>query len=192
MRILLSLFSLILVSACTTTSVFLYPGGQRINLSGVSYVLPPGKNWSVLAQTTFQTFMAAPGKNPNESYVIATTYVKIPSLDSKESYFKMVKQQRAAEPDIGRFELIRNKEILDDTRPETCVRHIAASKDYGSVKKGKEYTIYETYGMNCVHPDNREVSILIELSRKAPPGVPDEEFETIGDQLLRSVEFNNR
>lgn len=186
MRILLSLLSLFLLSACV--SLPQYPGGQRVAVPGVSFVPPAGKQWSMMVGSTYQNVLAAKGMNSNETFIVATQIVQISSVGSKEEFLKRVKEQRAAEPQTGRFETIKNREFLDEERAETCVRHIAASKDYGA-KRGADFTIYEAYGMNCIHPSNPGVGVFVELSRKAPPDVASEEFESLGNGLLRSVEF---
>ena len=186
MRILFSLLSLFLLSACV--SLPQYPGGQRVAVPGVSFVPPAGKQWSMIVGSTYQIALATYGKNSNETFVVFTQISQISSIGSKEDFLKLVKERRADEPQTGRFEAIKNREFLDDERTETCVRHIAASRDYGA-KRGADFTIYETYGMNCIHPNNPEVIVLVELSRKAPPDLASEKFESLGNNLLRSVEF---
>lgn len=186
MRILFSLLSLFLLSACV--SLPQYPGGQRVAVPGVSFVPPAGKQWSMMMGSTYQNVLATQGKNSNETLIVATQIIQISSVGSKEDFLKRVKEQRAAEPQTGRFEIIKNREFLDEERTETCVRHIAASKDYGA-KRGADFTIYETYGMNCIHPNDPAVGVFVEFSRKAPPGLASEEFESLGNNLLRSVEF---
>jgi hypothetical protein len=136
----------------------------------------------------YQTVLAAGGRNSDETFIVATQIFQISNARSKEGFLKRVKEQRAAEPQTGRFETIKNREFLDHERTETCVRHIAASKDYGA-KRGTDFTIYETYGMNCIHPNNPDIGVFVELSRKAPPALSSEEFESLGNGLLRSVEF---
>ncbi len=44
--------------------------------------------------------------------------------------------------------------------------------------------------MNCIHPIKSQVGILVELSRKAPPGTKFSEFEPMAQALLRSVRLN--
>jgi len=188
MRIPLSLFSLILLSACV--SIPRHPGGQRLDMAGVSFVPPAGKEWSMIKNTTYHIILTANGKNSNENFTVAAQVTEIPQFASKEEFLKTVQEQKAAELQTGKFELINNKEFLDDNRPETCVKHMIAYRDYGK-KSGEDFTIYETYGMNCIHPNNPKLGILVELSRKAPPEILGPDFENLGENLLRSVQFTN-
>lgn len=71
---------------------------------------------------------------------------------SKEAFLKFVQDARASDPDIGRFESIRNAEELYEGRPEMCVLYRAASKDYSArAVRGGQHTVFETIGMHCVH-----------------------------------------
>jgi len=187
MRKAILLFSLLLLSSCV--SLPQYPGGQRINLAGYSFVPPADKQWSMLMMSTYQTVLAAKGNNPKETFVIAAQIIQISTFTDKDEFLKYVQKGRAAEPQTGRFELIRNSEILDSGRMETCVKHIAVSKDYGA-KRGGLYTIFETYGMNCIHPNNPKIDVFIELSRKAPMESQSDELDKIGQELLDSVKFS--
>jgi hypothetical protein len=159
-------------------------------MAGVSFVPPAGKEWSMIKNTTYHTVLTANGKNSNENFTVTSQVTEIPKFASKEAFLNTVQEQRAAELQTGKFELINNKEFLDDNRPETCVKHIIAYKDYGE-KGGGDFTIYETYGMNCIHPNNPKLGILVELSRKAPPDVPGPDFENLAENLLKSVQFTN-
>ena len=187
MRNLFRLFFLLLLTSCI--SLPQYPGGQRIALVGVSFVPPAGKQWSMIINSTYQTALGARGHNPNETFVIATQIIQISTFSDKDKFLKFIQEERAAEPQTGRFEVIRDSEVLDGERMETCVKHKAASKDFGA-KRGGPYTIYETYGMNCIHPNNPNIDVFIELSRKVPPEAQSDEVDKIGEELLRSVKFS--
>lgn len=187
MRTILYLISLFLITSCVSSPPR-YAGGQRIYSPGVSFVPPNVTQWSMLMNSTYQNVLASYGRTPDESFIVATKIVQSSTFTSKEEFLKAVKDQRAAEPQTGRFELISNNEFLDTGRTETCVKHIAASKDFGA-KRGGEFTIYETYGMNCIHPNNPTIGVFVELSRKAPPNVPYNEFKSLGEELLQSVKF---
>jgi hypothetical protein len=143
----------------------------------------------MMMDSTYQTVVAMNGKNHGESFVIAAQIVQISTFTDKNEFLKLVKKQRAEEPKTGRFEQISDLEAFDPERAEVCVRHTAVSKDFGA-KRGGTYTIYETLGMNCIHPYNPSIDVFIELSRKAPPGDESADFKRWGDELLRSVKFN--
>ena len=126
----------------------------------------------------------------DETLIVATILYNVDPPASKEAFLKFVQNARANDPDIGRFESIRNAEELYEERPETCVLYRAASKDRSTrAVRGGQYTVFETIGMHCVHPDKPNVGVQVELSRKAPPGTTDPGFEAAGLALLESVRF---
>lgn len=191
MRMFVIVGTLSVVVGCATAPSFpQLRGGQRVDQPGISFVAPSGGPWSVLVASTYQISLARQGTLPAESYVVQASIYPLPTFDSKEQYLEHVRNGRAAEPQTGRFELIRNHEEFAGRRQETCVKHQAASKDFGA-KRGGEYTVYETYGMNCIHPRNAQVGVFIEISRKAPPDLASPGLEQSGAALLESVQFRD-
>ncbi len=178
------------LSACATLSQLpQISGGKRIIQPGISFIAPENKSWSVLVRSTYQVTLGTAGDIPNETLIVSSSTYQIPTFSSPQEFLTYVKSGRAAEPQTGRFELIKNDEELYSSRSETCVKHEMESKDFGA-KRGGDYTLIEYFGMNCVHPKEPTVGIFVELSRKAPPGKEYLEFESMGSQLLKSVEFS--
>jgi hypothetical protein len=140
---------------------------------------------------TYEASFGRFGESELETFVVLESVYNLPNPSfSKEEFLIFVKENRSNEPKTGRFEEIRNYEQIYESRPEICIMHNEASRDYGSeAKRGGEFSIYETYGMNCIHPEKPAVGVLIELSRKAPPGLASPEFEEMGATLLKSVKF---
>jgi len=165
------------------------PGGQKVTLAGVSFIAPPGITWFVMVQSTYQVTLGAKGDNPNETLIVNVSTYQIPTFSAPEDFLAYVKYSRAGEPKTGRFEIIKNDEQLYMERVETCVKHETESKDHGA-KRGGDYTIIQYFGMNCIHPKNTAVGILVELSRKSPPGIEYPQFKTLGSRLLNSVDFS--
>lgn len=166
-------------------------GGERLELPGVSYTVPNGTPWSAIMRTTYETLIGRYGSNKNETFVVAVSFYNLPKPSpSKDEFLELIKESHANEPKTGRYEVLRSEVKLYDVRAETCVIHKSASKDFGAkAKRGGEYSFYETYGMNCVHPLKPNVGMVIELSRKAPPEMKFPEFNDMGSALLESVKF---
>lgn len=191
MRLIVITALILTLSACVTTAPRpLVPGGQKVTQTGVSFVAPPEKNWSMFMQSTYQVTLGAKGDNPDETFIVSLSTYQIPSFPSPQDFLAYVRSGRAAEPKTGRFEAIKNDEQLYTGRTETCVKHEAESKDNGA-KRGVDFTIIDYIGMNCIHPTNPTVGIFIEISRKAPPGIEFSQFKDMGSQLLKSVEFSS-
>lgn len=163
-------------------------GGQKVTQAGYSFVAPANKSWYVLVASTYQVAIIAKGDGQNETLVVMAQTYQLPAFSTSQDFLAHVKSGRAAEPQTGKFETVTNDEQLYAGRSETCVKHEMISKDFGA-KRGGDYSVIEYFGMNCIHPQNPTVGILVELSRKAPPGTEYPQFKTMGSQLLKSVEF---
>lgn len=189
MRLFVILLFAVTLGACAGVSQWpQVPGGQRVTQAGYSFVTPGGKSWVVLVRSTYQVTLGAIGDKPNETLVTSGSTFQVPSFSSPQDFLAHVKASRAAVPQTGRFETVRNEERLFPERTEVCVIHEAESKDFGA-KRGSDYTAVQYFGMNCIHPQKSTVGVFVELSRKAPPGTEDTQFKAMGAQLLRSVEF---
>lgn len=164
-------------------------GLQKIIQPGFSFIAPANRTWSVLVRSTYQVTLRTVGDNPNETLVVSASIYQIPAFSSPQDFLVYVKAGRAAEPQTGRFELVKNDEQLYADRGETCVKHEMESKDFGA-KRGGDFSLIQYIGMNCIHPKNPEVGVFVELSRKAPPGIEFPEMKAMGSQLLESVEFS--
>jgi hypothetical protein len=53
-----------------------------------------------------------------------------------------------------------------------------------------QYTIFEVYGVYCIHPNNNNIGLFIQLSRKAPFDQKNQLFKQLGQDLLDSIVFN--
>lgn len=182
-----------LLAACSTApDVDMVPGGARVDLSGVSYVLPGDQPWAVLMRQTYQSAFGAMGQPRNETLIVSSAIYNIQPPATPADFLQAVQAGRSNEPDTGRFEIIRNTEQLVTDRPETCVQYRSASRDFGvDARRGGQYTVLETIGMHCVHPNKPNIGVQVELSRKAPPGTSNPAFDAEGLALRQSVTFRD-
>ena len=144
-----------------------------------------GRSWS---GQRIKSPSGARGPSKDETFVTHANVYQLPSGLSREQFLEHVRKGRADEPRTGRFEVVGNDEHLSERRQEVCVEHRAASRDHGATR-GYSFTIVDYLGMNCIHPPDSSIGVLVELSRKAPPSLPDPAFDATGAELLHSVEF---
>ncbi len=183
--------SLLFLDSCATQPSFeKFVGGNRLSQPGVSFVPPTTKVWQILVFYTYQTTLAMYGDDPNESFIAQVSIFNIPSQGSDKTFLSLIQDKSAEEPKTGRFEMIEESLVPYEERKEECIKKRTSAKDYGA-KRGGTYTIFETYGMYCVHPKKPSIGVFVELSRKAPFGRINSEFETLGEQLLQSVVFSD-
>ena len=188
--IAISVSLLFLVSCAVQPSFETFSGGSRLSQPGVSFVPPTKKLWQILVFYTYQTTLAMYGDDPSESLITQVSIFNIPSDRSDNSFLSFIQNKSAEEPQTGRFEMIKESLVPYDEREEECIKKRTSAKDYGAKREGT-YTIFETYGMYCVHPMKPNIGVFVELSRKAPFGHINSIFEVMGEQLLQSVIFSD-
>ena len=189
-QITLSFLFLILAGCAAQPNFNKVAAGGSFSQAGLTYTTSEDFEWNVLTQHTYSTNLAAFGSDRNESYIISTTMFNIPPNQTGQQFLDFVKSERAKEPQTGRFENIRESISLYTARKEICTNFSSSSKDYGAKRSG-EYTLYETYGMYCIHPYNKSIGVFIELSRKAPFSKNESQLNKHGEELLKSVEFSD-
>ena len=189
MRFALVLLVLFTNACVIAPSYQFFRGGETISQPGVSFTLPEDRRWAAMMRTTYQVALGADGMRKNETLLVATSVYKAPEFADKQEFLAAFQKQRT-EPLTTRFEILSHSETLYEQRPETCAVYKSVSKDFGAeAKRGGEYSIFETYGIYCIHPLDSKVAIMVELSRKAPPHMIFPEFEPMAQRIFSSVKF---
>lgn len=101
----------IFVSSCATTSPVINPN-KIINIYGVSLLPPQHGSWRVMTVSGYQLALASVAANKNESLVANISIYQLPEFSSEAEFLSHITQYRAATPNIGRFELQNNSEVL--------------------------------------------------------------------------------
>lgn len=188
--ILLSLLLLATSSASASDYQYL-KGGETVKQPGLSFALPKGKIWAAFMRSSYQAAFFAFPMPKHESLSVLSVVSSMPRIMNKQDFLEHVKSGLGGGPEIGRFEQMKLNTSLYEQRAETCVVYQSADKDFGvEAKRGGEYSVYETFGMFCIHPDQPKVKVRVELSRKAPPGTTFPEFDAMAEGLLQSVVFS--
>lgn len=191
MRLTVILILFQLLSGCAAQPNFnTVVGGNDFSQAGLTYITPVGFEWKILVQQTSRTNIATHGRNKDETYMISTTMYNIPPDQKAEEFLTYFKSESSGEPNTGRFEKISERIQLDKDRIEVCINYSRSSKDYGAKRSG-EYTIYEVYGMHCIHPHKSSIAAYIEISRKSPFSQTDSPIDEIGRKLLKSVKLRD-
>ena len=188
MKLVATLLCSLFLMGCVAQQNFnTLAGGNEFSQAGLTYTAPEGYEWNILVQQTYRTNIATYGRDKNESYMISTTMYNIESNQNAQSFLSHIQSEHAKEPDTGRFENLREDEYsLNTNRKEICVNYSGSSKDLGA-KRGGEHTIYEAYGMHCIHPENSSIGVFIEISRKAPLSQKESPLIQLGQKLFNSV-----
>ncbi len=187
-RIIIYLFCLLSASCVSVPNFDTVRGNnkQRIAIAGASFIPSGDMVWIIEKHHTYQATLF--NRYQDETLAIALETFNLSNETDKENFLSFIKEQDKQSPKTGRFERLNQSFEPYNHQNAQCVKHIASSKDYGAKRDG-EYTIFEVYGMYCIHPHNNDIGIFIQLSRKAPFSQKTELLNTWGQDLLDSVVF---
>ncbi len=154
-----------ILTSCVTIAPVVNPNNE-ISIYGVTSLPPQNGNWTLLAAAGYQISLAKEGSQKNESLVANVVIYQIPEFTNNDEFLSHISQGRAAEPDIGRFENIKNEEILTLFKDVTCVKYHSISKDKAARLQTGDTAemLLESMGYHCIHPKNNTVGVNIEYS----------------------------
>jgi hypothetical protein len=181
--------SLLFVTSCATTTPKLN-AGTPVNIYGVSSLSPNNGDWSVMTSTGYQVVLGT--KLPDDSSgIINMSLYQIPEFSSDEDFLSHVVKHRASSPDIGRFDLIENTEVLVSLNGATCVKHKTISQDNKAKIDGNKSTVMEIeyIGYNCIHPLKKSVGVHTEYSLRHSNGKEYPELNKNAEEFFSNIKF---
>jgi hypothetical protein len=160
----------------------------RITLSGVSVLPPQERDWQTLVATTYQ--LALQKRKANSTYVAVVQVYKLPTFASAEEFKRTISEGRAAEPDTGRFRMLKNEEELSLEREGWCVKYHTVVEDRASkIPGGTLVMVRDERGYHCQHVANKNVGVWFAYSLRQMPDQQDPELEKKARAFLEQVQF---
>lgn len=146
------------LASCVTTAPIVNPSSE-IRLYGVSSLPPQNGSWTIITVSGYQASIGKAGEKKNESLVANLYIYKLPELPTDEAFLSHVAKGRVAEPDIGRFEILKNDETISTLNGASCVKYHSISKDKSAriQNGGTASMLLENLGYHCKHPKNQAV-----------------------------------
>jgi hypothetical protein len=183
----LSAFLLIL-QACAHAQPQMVGRDGRIGISGVSLQPPREAEWQTILTSTYQ--VALQKRVSNATYVAIVQVYKLASFASPEEFRKTISEGRLAEPDTGRFKMLKNDEELFLGRGVWCVKYHTVVEDRASkTPAGTLVMIRDERGYHCRHAANEIVGVWFAYSLRHMPGKVDSELEKKAHDFLEQVQF---
>lgn len=160
-----------------------------IGISGVSIVPPREAGWRSIMNTTFQLSIGKEGRNYS-TYVANAQLYKLPDFTSENEFLKLVAEGRRAEPDTGRFALVRNDEVLARHDGALCVKYNTVTEDRAArTPDGPKTMLRNEYGYHCQHPAKKNVGVLFSYSQRHTPEDADPALEKKAVEFFAGVRF---
>jgi hypothetical protein len=160
----------------------------RITISGVSVLPPQGADWQTVITTTYQ--LALQKRKSNSTYVAIVQLYKLPTFGSAEEFKKTISEGRQAEPDTGRFKMLKNDEELFLDRGAWCIKYHTVVEDRASrTPTGTSVLIRDERGYHCQHTANKNVGVWFAYSLRHMPDEQDPQLENKAREFLEQVKF---
>jgi hypothetical protein len=178
------------LASCVTTAPIVNPSSQ-IQLYGVSSLPPQNGSWRVITASGYQASFGKSGGKEDESLVANMYIYKLPALSTDEAFLSHVQEGQAAEPDIGRFEILKNDQALAMLNGAHCVSYHSVSKDNSAKTRGGDVAamLLENRGYHCMHPRNHTVGVNIEYSLRHYPDTSYQSFGKDAESFFTNVRF---
>ncbi len=164
---------------------------ERIEIFGVSMLPPQEDGWSYEKLT--------PGKiefgkaiSKEKSFVIQVSLSRLPAVESKEEFMKLLSDQRQRNTGNPRYETLINEETFSEEKKCPALRFHTKYKDKKSpyLPKGKEAFVVEDYGIFCMHPKGGgDISANIVCSQRSMEGEERADWEKVANEFIQNVEF---
>jgi hypothetical protein len=183
--------SLLLVLAGCASAAGLQMVGRdgTIGVSGVSVVPPKDPGWRSLMNTTFQLSIGKEGRNYS-TYVANAQIYKLSGFTSEEEFLKIISEGRRAEPETGRFALVKNDEVLTRHEGALCVKYHTVTEDRAArTPDGPKTMLRNEYGYHCQHPNKKNIGVWLSYSLRHNAQDADPDLERKAGEFFQGIRF---
>jgi len=166
---------------------------ERIVENGYSLVPLNEKGWLVGGRNPVQLVLGKLAENPDESFVINSTLVKIGPYKTENDFVRLVKASQEQDNNPQRFKVKKFDVSAYDGKGTECAKTYAQFEDNAAARKsGNTGTmILEVLSLSCAHPKNKSIVVYVGYSQRYYPGHEDKAFLEKAMTVLNSLEFTD-
>lgn len=163
----------------------------RITQKGYSLVPLNEKGWLVRGRNPVQLALGKLTENPDESFVIHATMVKVGPYKTKEDFVRLIKDSQARDTDPQRFKTFKHDVTAYTKNATECARSHSIVEDNAAARASgnKGIMILEVLALSCAHPKDKSVAVYIGFSQRYYAGHRDSAFMDKANTVLSSLEF---
>jgi hypothetical protein len=164
---------------------------ERIEIFGLS-MLPPQEDGWFYEKLTPGKIEFGKAISKEKSFVIQVSLSRLPAVESKEEFIRVLSDQRQRNAGNPRYETLINDEIFSEEKKVPALRFHTKYKDKGSphLPKGEAAFIVEDYGIFCMHPKGGgDISANIVCSQRSLEGKERTDWEKVANEFIQNVEF---
>jgi hypothetical protein len=158
-------------------------------LDGYQVQSPLGKDWFELKREKSYVYFGKKLKSRTHSFIaIAMSTPMTEKFDRPEAFLDYVFKMLAAAKD-ERNTIIESRAELYPAIGLFCVRHYTKAEDRDAVYAKGKALIAETYGVSCLHPDRRDLSVDVSYTERGYVAEISPELRIEGESFVRSLKF---
>lgn len=165
----------------------------RITQKGYSLVPLNEKGWLVRGRNPVQLALGKLAENPDESFVIHATMVKVGPYKTKEDFVRLIKDSQARDTDPQRFKTLKHDVTAYTKNATECARSHSIAEDNAAARASgnKGIMVLEVLALSCAHPKDKSVAVYIGFSQRHYAGHRDSAFMDKANTVLSSLEFTD-
>lgn len=197
MRVILIIYSLLLVSACESSTfppdgfIELKDREPRASTLGYSFVPPSGRKW--FEGYSPKTIMYLKQTNPNElSFFTGATEENInENISSEKDFINYVKSKKDDFTDHPlRYRNVSSSYDIDNSFSSYCVAYKQTAEDHHAKNSnGNKYLMLINKGIICLHPGMKNQLIDIYYSSRSAPNLKFSNLIKEAEEFIRSLKF---
>lgn len=165
----------------------------RIAQKGYSLVPLNEKGWLVGSRNPVQLVLGKLAENPDESFVINSTLVKIDPYKTKDEFVRLVKASQAKDTDLQRFTIKQFDVSGYEGKGTDCAKTYSIFEDNAAARRSGNTgsMILEILSLSCAHPRDKSTVVFVGYSQRYYPGHKDKAFLEKATAVLNSLEFTD-
>ena len=194
MRIIVSFFVLVTVSACMATAPSrpLIAPKSIYSQIGATVSSPSEAGWSLVQVNNFGVAFGRQYGTVNETAIANTVIFKVDGFENDKDFLNYIASQREKQDDKKRFKIVSITNEQVSFKGAACLKYNGLSEDHKN--KGIDSTDFQylkTAGYVCRHPANKALAFQMEISHRSQEKTFPQELISVGEEFFNNVQFTD-
>ena len=154
-----------------------------------SVLAPEGKDWFELKRDRQYAYFGKKIASPTHSFIATAIAASIGEKFANPEEFRDYVSRMLPTRSDERHSVLENRAEMDTTLGRFCVRYYTKGADRSALYAKGNTLFTETFGVNCLHPDNPGTSIDVSYTERGHPAEFSGALRDEGENFLRSLKF---
>ena len=192
MRIFVSFFAIVTLSACMATAQsrpLIAPKTVYTQI-GATVNSPGEAGWSLVQINNFGVAFGRQYSALNETAIANTVIFKADGLENDKDFLNYIATQREKQDDKKRFKILNITNEQVSFKGAACLKYSGLSEDHKN--KGidsADFQYLKTAGYVCRHPANKTIAFQMEISHRSQGKVFPPELIAVGEEFFNNIQF---